>query len=432
MSEELEELRQEIKQLRETNTNLEQQIIKITAERDSGRQNAADESDAATKLRMDNVALKLKVTNLQQQLNSPLSSTAGLKVAQRLQGKLSSLFEQAVSASKQLADNSSQRLKDITQKYLKEAMLRKELYNKLQELRGNIRVFCRVRRDDRGESILQFPSKSELVVPKLQGGKETLEFDRAFGPNASQEEVFEDTKPIVMSCVDGYNVCIMAYGQTGSGKTFTMMGPDNNPGVNPRAIKELFDALCITKRSSILARLNVSTPEDLLQFIEIGNQHRSTGATKMNTDSSRSHLLLQIKVQGFNTITRATTYGKLTLVDLAGSERVSKTEASGDRLVEAAAINKSLTNLGQVFRALASGSPHIPYRNSKLTHLLQDSLGGDAKVAMFVNTSPLESNLSETSMTLSFGQNIRKVELGPAKRNTGPPRPKDALKRKPK
>jgi kinesin family protein C2/C3 len=158
-----------------------------------------------------------------------------------------------------------------------------------------------------------------------------------------------------------------------------------------------------------------------------GDQNRSTGATKMNTDSSRSHQLLQIKVQGVNRISKDTTYGKLTLVDLAGSERVSKTDASGERLVEAAAINKSLSALGQVFQAISAGSPHIPFRNSKLTHLLQDSLGGDAKVAVFVNVSPLESNLSETHMTLQFGQNIRKVELGTAKQNKGPPQRLKAL-----
>jgi kinesin family protein C2/C3 len=238
-----------------------------------------------------------------------------------------------------------------------------------------------------------------------------------------------------------------------------MMGPEDNPGVNRRAIRELFEVcdqreeidytmsvsimevynekiydLMTSDRSKTLninhgpqgtfvaglTEVQVNTVEEIVEVMGKGDSNRSTSATKMNTDSSRSHLLLQIKVHGVNKITNAASYGKLTLVDLAGSERVSKTEASGDRLVEAAAINKSLTSLGQVFKALASRSPHIPYRNSKLTHLLQDSLGGDAKVAVFVNVSPLEYNLSETHMTLRFGQNIRKVELGQAKKNTRP------------
>ena len=137
----------------------------------------------------------------------------------------------------------------------------------------------------------------------------------------------------------------------------------------------------------------------------------------MNAQSSRSHLMLQLTVTGLNKITGVESTGKLSLVDLAGSERVGKSEATGQRLVEAAAINKSLTNLGLIFAALGAGQKHVPYRNSKLTHILQDSLGGDAKACMFVNLSPAESNLSETRSTLNFGQGISKIELGPIKRN---------------
>jgi kinesin family protein C2/C3 len=123
----------------------------------------------------------------------------------------------------------------------------------------------------------------------------------------------------------------------------------------------------------------------------------------MNAHSSRSHLLLQIYLEGRDTVSNEVTRGKLTLVDLAGSERVAKTDATGQRLVEAAAINKSLTSLGQVFSSLRTGSGHVPYRNCKLTHILEDSLGGDAKTCVFVNASPAESNLAETLGTLQFG-----------------------------
>lgn len=241
----------------------------------------------------------------------------------------------------------------------------------------------------------------------------------------------------------------------GSGKTYTMMGPKDNPGVNRRAIKELFEQIHSRKETKFqlkaslmeiynekvfdlltkqrndlkvhvgpngtyvggLIEKDAATEEDILEAIDIGEEHRSVGATLMNTDSSRSHLILQIVVSGFNTISKATTIGKLMLVDLAGSERVSKTDASGERLVEAAAINKSLSALSHVFKALASNSPHVPYRNSKLTHVLQDSLGGDSKTAVFINVSPLKENLSETLMTIKFGQGVRKVQLGPAKQN---------------
>jgi len=137
---------------------------------------------------------------------------------------------------------------------------------------------------------------------------------------------------------------------------------------------------------------------------------------------------MQLTVDGYNKISHVTSRGRLTLVDLAGSERVAKSEVTGLQLIEAAAINKSLSALGQVFTALAVNSPHVPYRNSKLTHVLQNSLGGDSKTCCFVNCSPNVNNLAESICTINFGRNIRKIELGPATKNkgaTGPniPRP---------
>eukprot|EP00041_Stephanoeca_diplocostata_P034800 m.1205232 g.1205232 ORF g.1205232 m.1205232 type:complete len:251 (+) comp24582_c0_seq18:3670-4422(+) len=142
-----------------------------------------------------------------------------------------------------------------------------------------------------------------------------------------------------------------------------------------------------------------------------GEKNRHVASTKMNSTSSRSHLLLQLLIEGHDTISGQMSKGKLTMVDLAGSERIAKTEATGQRLVEAASINKSLSALGQVFTALRQDQSHIPYRNSKLTHILQDSLGGDAKTCVFINTSPAESNLPETLSTLQFGSAISKIEL---------------------
>jgi kinesin family protein C2/C3 len=153
-----------------------------------------------------------------------------------------------------------------------------------------------------------------------------------------------------------------------------------------------------------LTQRQVEHVDDVVKTLADGDANRSVAATAMNSQSSRSHLLLQIVVSSKNHLTGTTTTGKLTLVDLAGSERVSKSEATGQRLVEAAAINKSLSALGQVFTSLRTAQSHIPYRNSKLTHILQDSLGGDAKCCVFINISPAESNLPETIGTLKFGQ----------------------------
>ncbi|EDQ84821.1 uncharacterized protein MONBRDRAFT_34521 [Monosiga brevicollis MX1] len=308
---------------------------------------------------------------------------------------------------------------------------------------------------------------------------DVFEFDRAYGPQTRQSEVYQDVSPIITSCIDGYNVCFLAFGQTGSGKTYTMMGPPENPGVNRvRSQQKYLSCIChvvdcarqfafqshlmslyacafYTMTLSLMEIYNeniydllrgdhrslrirmeesgrsyvehltvreVATEDDVTRVLEEGDRNRTVAATSMNIHSSRSHLLLEINIHGVNRITGVNSHGKLTLCDLAGSERVGRSQATGQRLVEAAAINKSLQSLSLVFQAIAGKQKHVPYRNCKLTHVLQDSLGGDAKCCVFINISPAESNLGETVSTLTFGQNISRIELGPVKRNVAKPR----------
>jgi len=359
--------------------------------------------------------------------------------------------------------------RELVAKYRYEVRQRKLLYNQIQELKGNIRVFCRIRKDDRVPCVLKFPKNKDgfgdaniLVVPKIDDSAEKqFEFDRVYAPDSTQSEVFDDTEACITSCVDGYNVCIIAYGQTGSGKTHTMMGTPDNEGVNRRAVRTLISILNERKEQASFVmkiclleiynekiidllssgegeecqlRLNpdtklpfvdgrtdrsVTTVEDVVICLADADRNRHVASTKMNSQSSRSHLILQITVSSFDFTSKQSSTGKLTLVDLAGSERIAKTEATGQRLVEAAAINKSLSALGQVFGALRQSLPHIPYRNCKLTHLLQDSLGGDAKTCLFINASPAESNLPETIGSLKFGAAIRTIER-PAGGTTAP------------
>lgn len=358
---------------------------------------------------------------------------------------------------KLMDQGSNKEIIELRALYHKEVLQRKLLYNKLQELRGNIRVFCRCRYDPNADNVLNFTTDQDLSLVSTQGQKKSFRFDRVFSPSSTQEEVFQDTLPLITSCVDGYNVCILAYGQTGAGKTYTMMGTDKDPGVNIRSILELLRvcderknvdySMCVSmvevynetvrdllSENSSSQQLNiqmrnkqlvitdvtevdVKSADDIKSIMQKGDMNRSVGATKMNTNSSRSHLLLLLRIQGTDHVTNAITRGSLTLVDLAGSERISKTEATGQRLVEAAAINKSLSALGQVFAALRTNAMHVPYRNSKLTQLMQSSLGGDGKACMFVNVSPLASNLSETVSTLQFGSAAKQVELGKATQN---------------
>eukprot|EP00162_Nutomonas_longa_P013277 comp21497_c0_seq1/m.46860 comp21497_c0_seq1/g.46860 ORF comp21497_c0_seq1/g.46860 comp21497_c0_seq1/m.46860 type:complete len:851 (+) comp21497_c0_seq1:74-2626(+) len=349
-------------------------------------------------------------------------------------------------------------------KYRAEMLQRKLLFNKIQELKGNIRVFCRCRglsKKEQGEGaamVVDFPEKGEIVITDEKGAKKHFEFDCVFGPNASQGDVFEDTGPLITSVMDGYNVCIFAYGQTGAGKTYTMMGVPGNLGVNFRSLDELFKItkersdewnytivvsfleiynesirdLLTTKGDETkleirqgpqgnfvpgLVEFPVKTVADVEKVIATGDKNRSTSATAMNEVSSRSHSVLQIRVEGESKVTKARSIGKLTLCDLAGSERVGRSEAQGQRLLEAAAINRSLSSLGNVMAGLAANQSHIPYRDSKLTYLLQDSLGGDSKTCFFVNISPSSTNVDESVQTLSFGKRLRNISLGPAGKN---------------
>jgi kinesin family member C2/C3 len=349
-------------------------------------------------------------------------------------------------------------------KYKKELSDRRKYFNMVQELRGNIRVFCRARPMLPSDTEKMVDNKVAIDTPdnqsiKIVSEKRTseYEFDRVFSTESNQTNVFKEVQPLVVSCMDGYNVCIFAYGQTGSGKTHTMEGPGDDRGVNFRALKELFkvrdqragdfeykisvsmleiynekirDLLGDSKAdetSSLkihkgpqgmyvesLTEKPVETEEDVIRAMNIGHKNRSTGGTNMNAHSSRSHALLSVYVRGTNHSAGISYFGKLHLIDLAGSERLSRSGASGDRLKEAQAINKSLSALGDVIESLQSKQKHTPYRNSKLTYLLADSLGGHAKTLMFINVSPCLADAEETFCSLNFAKRVAQVELGKA------------------
>ncbi|KAE8297821.1 Kinesin-like protein KIFC3 [Larimichthys crocea] len=173
-----------------------------------------------------------------------------------------------------------------------------------------------------------------------------------------------------------------------------------------------------------LTQFTVQSAEDINRVFELGHVNRATACTNLNEHSSRSHALLIISVCGYNGATGSRTQGKLNLVDLAGSERIAKSGAEGSRLREAQCINKSLSALGDVINALRSKHAHVPFRNSRLTYLLQDSLSGDSKtlmmvqvrLMMMVQVSPLPSNLSESVCSLKFAQRVRSVELAASSR----------------
>ncbi|KAL3635560.1 hypothetical protein CASFOL_020107 [Castilleja foliolosa] len=363
-------------------------------------------------------------------------------------------------------------LVDAAQNYHSVLEENRKLYNEVQDLKGNIRVYCRIRPFLSGQSgkqttIQYIGENGELVVINpSKPGKDShrlFKFNKVFSPAATQEDVFLDTQPLIRSVLDGYNVCIFAYGQTGSGKTYTMTGPNATSvvdwGVNYRALNDLFN-ISQTRHSSITYEIcvqmveiyneqvrdllrngtfqkrwiwNSSQPNglavpdaslhpvnsttDVLELMNIGLMNRAVGATALNERSSRSHSILTVHVRGVDLETNAVLRGCLHLVDLAGSERVDRSEATGDRLREAQHINKSLSALGDVIFALAQKSAHVPYRNSKLTQVLQSSLGGQAKTLMFVQLNPDVESYSETVSTLKFAERVSGVELGAARSN---------------
>ncbi|XP_072822336.1 kinesin-like protein KIF25 isoform X7 [Vicugna pacos] len=431
-------------------------------------------------------------------------------------------------------------LQEMTERYQQERRERRRLHNTLVELRGSIRVHCRLRPvlpfDDefRGPGSQNSPvsgavahalDDETILVECSRPGRplinKTYTFERVYGPAESQRAVFEDVCPLLTSFLDGYDVCIMAYGQTGSGKSFTMLGPrpEQDPalpsgphghlGIIPRAAGEVFrllaenpsrrpevdvsvvevynndicdllakDSCAVVSRAkcqvltttegrkevSGLTRESVQSAVELMTLVAAALRLRTKQATAVHADSSRSHLVITVTltaaasscstadrqsdqsppaelrgptprrpapgrrpgaartVSSVSPRTRGLGQGsqgpggqvlsKLQLVDLAGSECVGVSGVTGSALRETSLINRSLAALADVLGALSEGRGHIPYRNSTLTHFLQDALGGDAKLQVIVCVSPCQKHVAETLQSLGFGARVRQVERG--------------------
>lgn len=372
----------------------------------------------------------------------------------------------------------------IRGRWLKEIEERKRLHENLQILKGNVRVRCRIRpleASEKGPAVYlagsYFGDRENVLVtreatlatgaPGYRGkhlgagrggprGEQSFRFDNVFGPEATNAEVYGDVAELVVSALEGYNVCIFAYGQTGSGKTHSVIGTAGDPGIVVRAASDLFRAVREHREHGLDYEISLSVKEiyqdrvfDLLSedvpqldvkldpqsgmpcapgevIAEVRSAQemtdlllraarlRSTARTIMNACSSRSHLLTTVLIRCSDPKTGRETLSKLHMVDLAGSERISKSGAAGARKEEAIKINVSLLALSEVMSALGSSKGHVPYRRSKLTFLLQDSLSGSAKTVMLVNVSPSACCREETLCSLNFAQRVARVELGRA------------------
>ena len=332
--------------------------------------------------------------------------------------------------------------------------------NEYQEAKGNVRVFCRIRPplpkeltkkqiniEYRGDNSLIIKGEKKTSYIGRDGVHQDIEqfqFNRIFKQEDTQEEVFEEVSPLIQSSLDGFNINIFAYGQTGSGKTFTMEGDLSSPekyGIVPRAVDRIFKvfveelngigwdmkfflSVCEIynkKTRDLLAEKNVEKTEELKEmeikslkewndnFGQIG-QRRKVAETKMNMESSRSHLIFKIKIHLHNTKSQEDRFGSLNLIDLAGSERVDKSTVSEERFKESIEINSSLTHLKSVFEAMKSKhDKFVPFHNTPLTDVLKDCLSGDnSKTLMFVNISPLLDSFKESTCSLKFATDVNK------------------------
>ncbi|OBA27639.1 kinesin-domain-containing protein, partial [Hanseniaspora valbyensis NRRL Y-1626] len=390
------------------------------------------------------------------------------KQYEQMQMKYNELQTQLSLYDKKIRDtnDSIQYHKDQLQE---KEMERRTLHNELQDLRGNIRVFCRIRPEKNPQFIMKevnnvcdkFVSSPQKTKNNDTSNNSTIfSFDRIFDETASNNDVFDEVSQLVQSSLDGYKVCIFAYGQTGSGKTFTMLNPDD--GIIPSTLRHIYSWIDNLKPLGWEYKIKI-------QFVEIYNENiidlfadkknaqqqsnnnkkieirhldgkttltnveqidithstnaelilrnamkiRATAATKENDHSSRSHSIFTISLNGHNKITSKACEGVLNLIDLAGSERLNKSQATGDRLKETKAINKSLSCLGDVIHSLSSCSnlktSHIPFRNSKLTYMLQNYLTGDGKTLMFVNVS--SRSYVETINSLRFSSKVNNTKM---------------------
>ena len=317
--------------------------------------------------------------------------------------------------------------------------------NELEKTSGNEQVCVFT-----SPTSLQFNSTREKNVYRYN-------FDRIFTPSSTQEDIYSfGVKEIIDSVLNGYNGTVLAYGQTSSGKTYTMQGemePPSTQGIIPRMISHVFKYIYNTEGTDFIIKVSmieiyqekirdllditrvnlnirednikgiyvdgcseryVGCPNDVLALLELGSSNRAQAATNMNEHSSRSHSIFILTINQTNKKDGGSKIGKLYLVDLAGSEKISKTGATGHTLEEAKIINKSLTTLGRVINNLTDGkSTHVPYRESKLTRVLQESLGGNSKTCLIITCSPSIYNESETLSTLRFGERAKKIKNKP-------------------
>jgi kinesin family member C1 len=338
---------------------------------------------------------------------------------------------------------------------LEEAVRR--LKDEVMDLKGSVRVYCRIRANIKDAEVVKLRSTTDVLEVESQERRHEFVFDRVFGVSATQADVYGEVALLVQSVLEGYKICILAYGQTGSGKTYTMEGIPSDKGLIIRAVEDvfrlmdemrdggwLFETSCTyveiynqeiidlfgprSKKIGILherntttltncTALEVASAEAALRHFLEAVARRRTESTGCNARSSRSHAVYTLKIRMHNPLLCQSREGVVNLVDLAGSERLGSSKSESLRLRETQNINKSLSALGDVFNAIVRGDTHVPFRNSKLTYMLQNFLKDNSRTAMLVNISPEAEHLNETMCSLRFASKVSECKLGAVKKN---------------
>ena len=370
----------------------------------------------------------------------------------------------SVAISQKTQGSLNMELDLIRGRWLKEVALRRQLHNELQEIKGNVRVFCRIRPVPVGETdVVNVRDDETLEILGQYGIVKEFNFDRVFAQDKKNSQIAAEIAPFVISVLDGYHVCVFAYGQTGAGKSYSMGGTPGDPGVYYTSFVEIFKQISEriscgwkyfdvglsvieiyndevrdliardvnTVERSLPLKMNplgsgfsvpgltiipVRGAEEAMETIQRGSKNRVTGHHALNAQSSRSHLLVQLRLSVSPPSVQIRGEKKnlipasLSLIDLAGSERLDRTNACGETAKEGIFINKSLSALGDVINAKCTKAAHIPFRNSILTSLLQENLSADAKTLMLLQINPSGNSYDESCNSMVFGTRVSSVE----------------------
>mmetsp|Transcript_40788 Transcript_40788/g.93930 ORF Transcript_40788/g.93930 Transcript_40788/m.93930 type:complete len:1180 (-) Transcript_40788:101-3640(-) len=426
----------------------------------------AAKTEQAENLQREKRALEVECRSYREHRDS--SNQQQLEAIKKLELTVHKLSEKVDSSQQELNMKEGSMMQQATyikgleDQLSKADAARRELHNAIQELKGNIRVLCRVRPSTDSANLPALREGGEMNKLALSLGPEShsFAFDKVFLPSEQQQDIFSEVSGVVQSALDGYKVSIFAYGQTGSGKTYTMQGMEEPEhwGLIPRSLHQIFEKAEQMRHNGWKWSLQASfievyneTLRDLLgnnsassappahvikhddrwgaivtnvTCVEVDSlpqikslmaraaRQRSVGATDMNSQSSRSHSVFALYLKGYNQVSRIELHGALHLVDLAGSERLDRSGSTGERLKETQNINKSLSSLADVFLAKAEGRSHVPFRNSKLTHLMEPCLSGQGKTVMVVNAGPEMASAQETLCSLRFAAQVSQCDTG--------------------